>query len=122
MKDFFASQTSFLKDRAFDAHGFWYEEGTFTADKSKNFPDSSLSLLLAYGLTKALSNELIDRKTAFRSFGFITKLIISSDDFPNWGSVKAKTKIQGGVRASNRSKSVKLSNTLRTASYFTNIE
>ena len=122
MKDFFASQTSFLKDRAFDAHGFWYEEGTFTADKSKNFPDSSLSLLLADGLTKALSNELIDRKTAFRSFGFITKLIISSDDFPNWGSVKAKTKIQGGVRASNRSKSVKLSNTLRTASYFTNIE
>ena len=122
MKDFFASQTTFLKDRAFDAHGFWYEEGTFTADKSKNFPDSSLSLLLADGLTKALSNELIDRKTAFRSFGFITKLIISSDDFPNWGSVKAKTKIQGGVRASNRSKSVKLSNTLRTASYFTNIE
>ena len=122
MKDFFASQTVFLKDRAFDARGFWYEEGTFTADKSRNFPDTSLSLLLADGLVKAFNNELIDRKTGLRSFDFITKLIVSSDDFPNWGSVKAKARIQGGVRASNRSKSVKLSNTLRAASYFTYLE
>lgn len=122
MKDFFASQTGFLKERQFDSRDFWYEEGTFTADKSRNYPDTSLSLLLADGLLKALTNEMIDRETGLRSFGFITKLIVSSDDFPNWGSVKAKARIQGGVRASNRSKSVKLSNTLRAASYFTRVE
>jgi len=122
MKDFFASQTVFLKDRAFDDRGFWYEEGTFSSDKSKNFPDTSLSLLIADGFTKARVNDLIDEKELFFFFGFIPKLIVSGDDFPNWGSVKAKAKIQGGVRASNRSKSVKLSNTLRAASYFINIE
>ena len=122
MKDFFASQTAFLKERTFDSRDFWYEEGTFTTDKSKNLPDTSLSLLLADGLLKAHINELIDRETGLRSFGFITKLIVSGDDFPNWGSVKAKAKIQGGVRASDRSKTVKLSNTLRAASYFTRVE
>ena len=122
MKDFFASQTAFLKEMTFDDRDFWYEEGAFTTDKSRNFPDISLSLLLADGLVKALINGLIDRETGLRGFGFITKLIVSGDDFPNWGSVKAKAKIQGGVRASNRSKSVKLSNTLRAASYFTYIE
>ena len=119
MKDFFASQTAFLKERTFDSRNFWYEEGTFTVDKSKNLPDTSLSLLLADGLKKAEYNYLIDEETWF---GFITKLIVSSDDFPNWGSTKAKAKIQGGVRASNRSKTVKLSNTLRAASYFTRVE
>ncbi len=122
MEDFFASQTGFLKERTFDDRGFWYEEGTFTTDKSKNFPDTSLSLLIADGFTKARVNDLIDEKEVFFLFDFIPKLIVSSDDFPNWGSVKAKAKIQGGVRASNRSKSVKLSNTLRAASYFINIE
>ena len=122
MEDFFASQTAFLKERTFDNRGFMYEEGTFTTDKSKNLPDTSLSLLLADGLLKAHMNELIDRETGLRSFGFITKLIVSNDDFPNWVSVKAKAKIQGGVRASNRSKTVKLSNTLRAASYFTRVE
>ena len=126
MKDFFASQSGFLKERTFDDRGFVHEKGTFTTDKSKNLPDSSLSLLLADGLTKALVNKLISRKTAeetaLLSGDFIRKLIISSDDFPNWGSVKAKAKIQGGVRASNRSKTVKLSNTLRAASYFTRVE
>ncbi|MBO4711780.1 hypothetical protein J5681_07695, partial [bacterium] len=122
MEDFFASQTVFLKEMTFDDRGFMYEEGTFTTDKSKNLPDTSLSLLLADGLLKAHMNELIDRETGLRSFGFITKLIVSSDDFPNWGSTKAKAKIQGGVRASNRSKTVKLSNTLRAASYFTRVE
>ena len=122
MKDFFASQTAFLKERTFDSRDFWYEEGTFTTDKSKNLPDTSLSLLLADGLLKAHINELIDRETGLRSFGFITKLIVSGDDFPNWGSVKAKAKIQGGARASDRSKTVKLSNTLRAASYFTRVE
>ncbi len=122
MEDFFASQTAFLKERTFDARGFWYEEGTFSSDKSKNFPDTSLSLLLADGLMKAFNNGLIDSETGLRSSDFIRKLIVSGDDFPNWGSVKAKARIQGGVRASNRSKSVKLSNTLRAASYFTYIE
>lgn len=122
MEDFFASQTAFLKERTFNDRGFMHEEGTFTTDKSKNLPDTSLSLLLADGLVKALINELIDRETGLRSFGFITKLIVCSDDFPNWGSIKAKAKIQGGVRASNRSKTVKLSNTLRAASYFTRVE
>ena len=122
MKDFFASQTAFLKERTFDSRDFWYEEGTFTTDKSKNLPDTSLSLLLADGLLKAHINDLIDRETGLRSFGFITKLIVSGDDFPNWGSTKAKLKIQGGVRASDRSKTVKLSNTLRAASYFTRVE
>ena len=122
MEDFFASQTAFLKERKFDYRDFWYEEGTFTTDKSKNLPDTSLSLLLADGLLKAHINDLIDRETGLRSGNFIRKLIISSDDFPNWGSTKAKAKIQGGVRASNRSKTVKLSNTLRAASYFTRVE
>ncbi|MBR4532868.1 hypothetical protein IKO70_10740 [bacterium] len=122
MEDFFASQTAFLKEMTFDDRDFWYEEGTFTTDKSKNFPDTSLSLLLADGLMKAFNNGLIDSETGLRSSDFIRKLIVSSDDFPNWGSVKAKARIQGGVRASNRSKSVKLSNTLRAASYFINIE
>lgn len=119
MKDFFTSQTGFLKERRFDDRGFMHEAGYFVSDKSKNFPDTSLSLLLADGLTKASVNYLIDEIAAFF---FIEKLIVSSDDFPNWGSVKAKAMIQGGVRASNRSKSVKLSNTLRAASYFINIE
>ena len=122
MKDFFASQTAFLKEKAFDNRGFMHEKGTFTTDKSKNLPDTSLSLLLADGLMKAHINDLIDRETGVRSSGFITKLIVSSDDFPNWGSTKAKLKIQGGVRASDRSKTVKLSNTLRAASYFTRVE
>ena len=123
MEDFFASQTGFLKEMRFDHQGFWYEEGTFTTDKSRNYPDTSLSLLIADGLTKALINELISiEETALLSGDFIRKLIISSDDFPNWGSVKAKARIQGGVRASNRSKTVKLSNTLRAASYFTSVE
>ena len=122
MKDFFASQTSFLKEGRFDSRDFWHEKGTFTVDKNRNFPDTSLSLLLADGLLKAHINELIDRETGLRSSDFITKLIVSGDDFPNWGSVKAKPKIQGGVRASDRSKTVKLSNTLRAASYFTYIE
>ena len=120
MKDFFASQTAFLEEMTFDDRGFMHEAGTFTTDKSKNLPDTSLSLLLADGLTKACVNYLIDEIPPV--FLFIEKLIVSSDDFPNWGSVKAKAKIQGGVRASNRSKSVKLSNTLRAASYFINIE
>ena len=119
MKDFFASQTAFLEEMTFDDRGFMHEAGTFTTDKSKNLPDTSLSLLLADGLKKAEYNYLIDEETWF---GFITKLIVSSDDFPNWGSTKAKAKIQGGVRASNRSKTVKLSNTLRAASYFTRVE
>ena len=122
MKDFFASQTGFLKEMRFDSRDFWYEKGTFSSDKSKNLPDTSLSLLLADGLLKAHINELTDRETGLRSYGFITKLIISSDDFPNWGNVKAKARIQGGVRASDRSKTVKLSNTLRAASYFTRVE
>ena len=123
MEDFFASQTGFLKEMRFDSRDFWYEKGTFTTDKSKNLPDTSLSLLLADGLTKALINELISiEETELLSGDFIRKLIISSNDFPNWGSTKAKAKIQGGVRASNRSKTVKLSNTLRAASYFTYIE
>ncbi len=123
MEDFFASQTGFLKEMRFDSRDFWYEKGTFTTDKSKNLPDTSLSLLLADGLTKALINELISiEETELLSGDFIRKLIIRSDDFPNWGSTKAKAKIQGGVRASNRSKSVKLSNTLRAASYFTRVE
>ena len=123
MEDFFASQTGFLKEMRFDHQGFWYEEGTFTTDKSRNYPDTSLSLLIADGLTKALINELISiEETALLSGDFIRKLIISSDDFPNWGSVKAKARIQGGVRASNRSKTVKLSNTLRAASYFTRVK
>ncbi|MBR4489985.1 hypothetical protein IKP13_05055, partial [bacterium] len=117
MKDFFTSQTGFLKERRFDDRGFMHEAGYFVSDKSKNFPDTSLSLLLADGLTKASVNYLIDEIAAFF---FIEKLIVSSDDFPNWGSVKAKAMIQGGVRASNRSKSVKLSNTLRATSYFIN--
>ena len=122
MKDFFASQTAFLEEMTFDDRGFMHEAGTFTTDKSKNLPDTSLSLLLADGLLKAHINDLIDRETGLRSGNFIRKLIISSDDFPNWGSTKAKAKIQGGVRASNRSKTVKLSNTLRAASYFTRVE
>jgi len=123
MEDFFASQTGFLKEMRFDHQGFWYEEGTFTTDKSRNYPDTSLSLLIADGLTKALINELISiEETALLSGDFIRKLIVSGDDFPNWGSVKAKARIQGGVRASNRSKTVKLSNTLRAASYFTRVE
>ena len=123
MEDFFTSQTAFLKERKFDNRGFMHEAGTFTTDKSKNLPDTSLSLLLADGLTKALINELISiEETELLSGDFISKLIISSDDFPNWGSTKAKAKIQGGVRASNRSKTVKLSNTLRAASYFTRVE
>ena len=122
MKDFFASQNNFIKEKIFDSRGFMHERGSFVSDKNRNFPDTSISLLLADGLVKAFNNELIDKKTGLRSFDFITKLIVSSDDFPNWGSVKAKLKIQGGIRASNRSKTVKLSNTLRAASYFTNIE
>ena len=122
MKDFFASQTSFLKERRFDSRNFWHEKGTFTVDKNRNFPDTSLSLLLADGLLKAHMNELIDRETGLRPSDFITKLVVSGDDFPNWGSTKAKAKIQGGVRASDRSKTVKLSNTLRAASYFTRVE
>lgn len=120
MKDFFASQTAFLEEMTFDDRGFMHEAGTFTVNKSKNLPDTSLSLLLADGLTKACVNYLIDEIPPV--FLFIEKLIVSSDDFPNWGSTKAKAKIQGGVRASNRSKTVKLSNTLRAASYFTYIE
>jgi hypothetical protein len=122
MKDFFASQSGFLKERQFDSRDFWYEEGTFTTDKSRNYPDTSLSLLIADGFTKARVNDLINENEVFFFFAFIEKLIVSSDDFPNWGSTKAKAKIQGGVRASNRSKTVKLSNTLRAASYFINID
>ena len=126
MKDFFTSQSGFIKERRFDSRGFIHERGFFVLDKSRIFPDTSISMLIADGLTKALVNELISRKTAeetvFLSDDFIRKLIVSSDDFPNWVSTKAKAKIQGGVRASNRSKTVKLSNTLRAASYFTNIE
>ena len=122
MKDFFASQSGFLKERQFDSRDFWYEEGTFTTDKSRNYPDTSLSLLIADGFTKARVNDLINENEVFFFFAFIEKLIVSGDDFPNWGSTKAKAKIQGGVRASNRSKSVKLSNTLRAASYFTRVE
>ncbi len=125
MKNFFAAQSEFIKSKVFDSRGFKNETGSFSVDKSKNSPDTSLSLLLSDGLMKAVSNELTSGETAGTvrlSSGFITKLIVTNDDFPNWGSVKAKTRIQGGVRASNRSKSVKLSNTLRAASYFTNIE
>lgn len=123
MKDFFAGQSAFIKEWAFDSRGFAYEKGTFTTDKNRNFPDSSLSILLADALLKALSNTLLDLETAeiaLSSQDFLNKLTVSGDDFPNWGSTKSKTMIQGGVRASNRAKTVKLSNTLRAASYFIN--
>ena len=123
MKDFFTGQSAFIKERVFDARGFRHETGSFQADKSKNFPDTSLSLLLSDGLFKALMNGFVDGETAetvLLSSDFITKLIVSSDDFPNWGSAKAKVAVQGGLRAYSRSKSVKLSNTLRAASYFVN--
>ena len=123
MKDFFASKTAFLKERAFDPRGFKSETGSFTTGNNKKNPETSLSLLLADGLMKALSNGLISgetAETALTSAGFINKLIVTGDDFPNWGNTRSKTMIQGGVRASNNSKSLKLSNTLRAASYFTN--
>ena len=77
----------------------------------------------ADGLMKALSNGLLDPETAETALSaqdFLNKLTVSGDDFPNWGTTKSKTMIQGGVRASNRAKTVKLSNTLRAASYFIN--
>ena len=123
MKEFFAEQSGFLRNSTFDPRGFSYENGTFTTDKNKDFPDSSLSILLADALLKALSNALPDSETAETALSaqnFLNKLTVSGDDFPNWGTTKSKTMIQGGVRASNRAKTVKLSNTLRTASYFIN--
>ena len=123
MKDFFEAQSGFIKSKVFDPRGFKSENGSFVIDKSKNSPDASLSLLLSDGLMKALSNGLIGGETTeivLTSADFINKLIVSGDDFPNWGNTRSKTMIQGGVRASENSKSVKLSNTLRAASYFTN--
>lgn len=123
MKDFFEAQNGFIKSKVFDSRGFKSENGSFVIDKSKNSPDASLSFLLSDGLMKALSNNLISRETAeivMTSGDFINKLIVSSDDLPNWGNAKSKTMIHGGVRASENSKSVKLSNTLRAASYLTN--
>lgn len=123
MKKFFASRSGFIKNRLFDPRGFKHETGAFTSSDRKKLPDTSLSLLIADGLFKALSNGLVDRETAeivLSSSDFINKLIVSGDDFPNWGNAKSKTAIQGGVRASDRSKSVKLSNSLRAASYFIN--
>ena len=123
IKSFLASQSGFIKSRVFDSRGFRSESGSFVTDKSKKFPDASLSLLMSDGLMKALSNNIIGGETAetvLTSSDFINKLIVSGDDFPNWGNAKSKTMIQGGVRASDRAKSVKLSNTLRAASYFIN--
>lgn len=123
IKDFFSEQSGFIKENTFDSRGFPHEKGTFATDKNKNFPDSSLSILLADGLMKALSNGLLDPETAETALSaqdFLNKLTVSGDDFPNWGTTKSKTMIQGGVRASNRAKTVKLSNTLRAASYFIN--
>ena len=123
MRDFFEAQNGFIKSKLFDSRGFKSENGSFVTDKSKNSPDASLSLLLSDGLMKALSNNLISRETAeivMTSGDFINKLVVSGDDLPNWGNAKSKTMIHGGVRASVNSKSVKLSNTLRAASYLTN--
>lgn len=122
-KNFFVSQSRFIKERVFDSRGFPHKNGSFAAEKNKKTPDTSLSLLLSDGLLKALSNGRTDSETAetaLSSSAFINKLVVSGDDFPNWGDTKAKIMIQGGVRASDRAKSVKLSNTLRAASYFIN--
>ena len=121
--DFFAAQDGFIKSKIFDARGFRQEKGSFSIGRDKKTPGTALSLLLSDGLMKALSNGMVSGGTAetvLVSSNFINKLLVSSDDFPNWGNTKAKTMIQGGVRASDRSKSVKLSNTLRAASYFIN--
>ncbi|MBP5406686.1 hypothetical protein J6Z19_06005 [bacterium] len=123
MKSFLASQSGFIKSRVFDSRGFRSESGSFVAGEGKKFPDTSLSLLMSDGLMKALSNNMIGGETAetvLTSSDFINRLIVSGDDFPNWGNSKSKTMIQGGLRASDRAKSVKLSNTLRAASYFIN--
>ena len=124
ISSFLNDQTDFLKATLFDDRGFADLSGSFrTTGRKNNLPDTALSLLLATGLSRAVSygyhNEaILDMEAGIGNY--LRFLTVTDDDFPNWGDVKAKTIVQGGVRNAPGAETVKFANSSRALEYFVN--
>ena len=89
----------------------------------KSIPDTAISVLIASGLSRAVSKDYHNDfifETESLSGNFLRFLIVTDDDFPNWGSSKAKSSVQGGVRVFPGAGTVKLANSTRVLEYFVN--
>lgn len=120
---FFNEQTDFIKENLFDNRGFSDFSGSFRSFTKKTAPDTAMSLFMASGLSKAVSagyhNDSILQMEG--SIGiFLRFLIVTDDDFPNWGKLKAKSTVQGGVKSAVGAEAVKFSNSYRALDYFVN--
>ncbi len=123
IKDFLKAQNVLVEESLFDDRGFADFKGSFSSSSGKAVPDTALSVLLASGLSRAVSKDYHDDfifETESLSGNFLRFLIVTDDDFPNWGSSKAKSSVQGGVRASPGAETVKIANSARVLEYFVN--
>jgi len=123
VRSFVNRETVFIKESLFDDRGFNDFSGSFMSSAKKSIPDTAISVLIASGLSRAVSKDYHNDfifETESLSGNFLRFLIVTDDDFPNWGSLKAKSSVQGGVRVFPGAGTVKLANSTRVLEYFVN--
>jgi hypothetical protein len=123
IRTFLNLESSLIKESLFDDRGFNDFKGSFRSSGRKNIPDTALSVLIASGLSRAVSFEyhsetLLEIESL--SGNYLRYLIVTDDDLPNWGNAQAKNAVQGGVRAFPGADTVKLANSARVLEYFVN--